>query len=153
MMWTEEQDQLVLAQEMSDAEIAQKVGRTAQAVGSRRYALRHRYPTRKYGSKPQRRWTASEDELAMDMSLSNEEVANATGRTIGAVQHRRDFLRKPKPECKPRKTGKWSKDEIELIMNYEMSASELAEKLGRSAGSIQSKRYHLRHGDHGTVAV
>lgn len=148
-MWTKEQDRLVLEQELSDQEIAQIVGRTVQAVHSRRFALHHKYPNRDYGSRTQKPWSSKEEAVALDWSLSDKEVAEALGRTLNSVKYKRRKLREK--EAKPTRSGKWSPYEINLIMTSDLSDSELAKVLHRTKQSIASKRYHTRYGNHGTV--
>ena len=86
--WTQEQPQLLGAE--PDVVVAEKVGRTAQAVRVMRSRLGIPNPAARpgaYGSPP---WTAAEDRLVR--TLPPAQAAARTGRTMDAVYRRRHHL-------------------------------------------------------------
>lgn len=85
-------------------------------------------------------WTKEEDRFVHDLSLSNLEVAELTGRSYEAVKLRRINMGL---KIKTTKNKPFSRSEITLIKNLALSNKEIASRTGRSSGSIFQKRRQL----------
>jgi hypothetical protein len=87
-VWT--RDEIVLLGALSDAEVAQRTGRSPSAVLKKRASLGRPAMTRQGGAYRTRFWTAEEDEAAR--TLSPQEAARVTGRSLRAVYKRKPYL-------------------------------------------------------------
>lgn len=123
--WT--QRELKLLGTMPDSDVAQRTGRTAQAVASRRATLGIPNPA------PQTRpWTSADHKLLG--KFPDDEVARRTGRTAAAVEARRETYKIPRANPKIRD---WTPEEDALLGT--MPDAELAKKLGRSVRGVRSR--------------
>ena len=133
--WTSEEESLLGS--MPDAELAARLGRTIEAVYERRIGL---LPETKERAAPKRRaggrfgkWDPAE--LALLGAASDEEIAEAVGRTKGAVRAMRhdlgiaNFVRHG---------SEWSQAEIALLGT--LPDAEAAKRLQRSIQSVATKR-------------
>lgn len=90
------------------------------------------------------RWTQEEIELAMDDTISDEELAEVLERTIIAVRGRRKLLRTfglYKSDISPRSYHKYTEEDDEFIATH--TPVESSEFLGVSVGSINYRRSKL----------
>jgi hypothetical protein len=87
-VWTPQEIALLGA--LSDAEVAQQTGRSPNAVMKKRAQLGRAALTARYGLYHRRFWRAEEDEAVR--TLSPQEAAQVTGRTLRAVYHRKQHL-------------------------------------------------------------
>lgn len=102
--FTAEEDEIILVRPGTDAEIADLLGRTVEAVRARRDRLTHRAER---NAEARRRnlesartaehagegWSREEDEIVLDPRHSTAEAARLIGRTESAVTNRRAVLR------------------------------------------------------------
>ena len=75
---------------LSDAEVAQKTGRSQAAVLKKREQLGRPAVTARGVAYRHRFWKADEDEAVR--TLSPQDAARVTGRSLGAVRHRKQYL-------------------------------------------------------------
>jgi hypothetical protein len=87
-VWTPEEMALLGA--LSDAEVARRTGRSRAAVMKKRSELRREPVTESGVPYAKRYWTAAEDRAVL--RFSPVEAARKTGRSLGAVHHRRALL-------------------------------------------------------------
>src|SRR5205814_1559994 len=105
-----------------DREVAGKLGRTADAVGARRVALKMAAFSGR-GGVP-RKWTEAEEKLLG--SESDESIAQKLGRTKTAVALRRGQRR---IRLQQREHPRWTAED-DLLLGT-MADEELAQRLGR----------------------
>jgi hypothetical protein len=79
------------------------------------------------------RWTP--EDVALLGVLTDDEVAQRTGRTPEAVRQKREELNIPNPAGGRRR---WTQDEVALLGN--MTDEEVAEKVGRPPSAVTQKR-------------
>jgi hypothetical protein len=89
-VWTP--DEVALLGTLSDAEVAQKIGRSQSAVLKKRGRLGRAAVTAQGVAYSRRLWTAEADKAVR--TLSPQEAARVTGRSLGAVYHRKQYLAK-----------------------------------------------------------
>jgi hypothetical protein len=91
-VWTPEEIALLGA--LSDAEVAQRTGRSPAAVPKKRKQLGRPAVTAEGVAYSRRFWRAEEDEAVL--TLSPPEAARVTGRTLRAIYHRKQYLQRVK---------------------------------------------------------
>lgn len=134
--WTDSDDAIIKqhCDDKTDAEIAKILGRTRQAVASRRYAI---------GIVKMPKWTDEEVQILRDnyLTCSDEELTKMLpGRTEVMVGHKRrkcGFLRG---------SYKFWTDEDEDIVRQNWknkTNAELAEMLGRTAAGVAVRKHKL----------
>jgi hypothetical protein len=108
---------------MSDAEVAKQTGHPLLSVKNTRckFGIPIFNPTR-------RAWT--QEEAQMLVSLSDEEIARRTGRSVGAIRFRRRAL------------GSWSPEEEKLLGTG--PDDKIAAQLDRSVAAVITRRRMLR---------
>ena len=86
---------------------------------------------------PDRPWT--ESEVALLGRRPDKDLATHLGRTLKAVQSKREFLRIPN-RC--RKVRDWTAQEIGLLRDH--GDAEVGRLTGRTKAAIRYKRSHMR---------
>lgn len=104
-----------------------------------------------------RRWTQEEIDYIMTAKgdyVGDTQLAYDLGRSLESIRMKRMNVLK-QTNCTYQKTDspkirkgreyytRWSLDEMDLIMESNLSDEELAKKMGRSSNSIRVKRYQL----------
>lgn len=104
-----------------------------------------------------RRWTQEEIDYIMTAKgdyVGDTQLAYDLGRSLESIRMKRMNVLK-QTNCTYQKTdspkirkgreyyARWSLDEMDLIMESNLSDEELAKKMGRSSNSIRVKRYQL----------
>jgi hypothetical protein len=88
------------------------------------------------GLRPTGRWSANgwtAEQLALLGTMPDEDLARKTGRTTGAVRHRRTELGIPSP------TG-WAWTDAQLALLGKVPDGELAAQTGRTVGAVRCQR-------------
>ena len=134
--WTVEDELIALDPEMKLDEKARILGRTIAAVSNRMSRLGLSINEKKP-------WTDDEIEIAKDMSLTDNELADLLDRSVGSVCVKRSVLRS-KGELTEYRHHMFTNEEVEIISDLWLTNEECAELLDRSLNSIASKRCRLR---------
>lgn len=126
--WTEEEDLFLIEnrENMTVREIAEKLGRTLNAVNSRMKYI--------FGCKKIKKWDHTEDEFILEnyKNMSQTEIARILGRKKYAICYRARKLGLPKRKPYIEYEKNYIKD------NYKKETpKEIAEKLGRTEGSVK----------------
>lgn len=103
--WTNEEKALILAGELSDDELSEKLSRSVTSIQRKRRVLKgsskpntYNYPDRtrckttyKY---PNRRWTKEEEQLVLKHEITDFELSKQICRSMASIQNKRERLKR-----------------------------------------------------------
>lgn len=133
--WTEDEDALAADTSLTLQQVADLTGRTYAAVAHRASGRGVRRSSWGPGVCRPDRWTEEEDAIVADTSLTLAAVAELTGRSIAAVEHRARELgayRRPP----------WTEEEVEILHDTSLSLRPTADRTGRSVGAVAVAAHH-----------
>lgn len=134
--WTPEEDGFLIDNpEMGVEEKAERLGRSIHSVKTRMSRLGVSGPR-----SPE--WSPDDLMLLRDLDLSCPEVARMTGRTVRAVESRRQSLRY-RGEL-GRRNRPWTDEDFGVLTDETLTLREMAEALGVSEGTVSHHRGRLR---------
>jgi hypothetical protein len=149
-LYTETEDAFICDhwRTMTDAQIADALGRPETGVGSHRLKLGLLRAVKGPKSNGTRRWSKSDDETLRELytaGVSDPEIATALGRTPGAVGQRRSSLGLVARTAESNSNG-WEGEEdrvLTFLFNRGLTDSQIGRALGRTACAIKDRRQSL----------
>lgn len=136
--WTEKEDDFIAQhhKRMTHQELADAIQRTRSSVSTRLHKLGLIKREKTTG------WTEQEDTYLRQhyLRMTHEDMGRALGRTYHAVQRRCVFLGLIKSMVSKRR---FTEQEMMLVRDTSLSASEVAQRLKRSPNSITNQRKKL----------
>ncbi|RIS62537.1 hypothetical protein [Mycobacteroides abscessus] len=102
-----------------------------------------------------RRWSDDELAVALDSSVSVEQVAQQLGRTVGAVRSARAMYPRGRVERPEGRKLRWSPDDIAVLLDESLTVAQVSQRLGRAVGAVYAARRRygkaVPEGTHGTM--
>ena len=140
---------------MGKVELAKKLNRSKDAIHSKLRDIKlfkddkrdkkvYKRFNRVKNFKP---WTVEElDFIKKNITKSDNELAEELGRTRGSISQKKNDLKEAGLKKNTENAGvKWSEKELKLLVkNLKKTSGELADLLGRSKSSIETKLHKLR---------
>lgn len=150
--WEETEEEFIRSHwgQSSDRDMAEALSRTEVAVTSRRAALRLLRSEKGPKDGSMRPWSQQDDASIREMfaaDCSDEDMAIALGRTIGAVAQRRSSLRLLRHGLPERLGGNGWTDEQDMVLSYLFRQGKKDEQIGKAmdktAAAIKDRRQTL----------
>lgn len=140
--WTEAELELLRDTSLSLKEVAERTGRSYQAVKSQGAA---RYQGVRRG-RANVLWADSELAVLRDLRLTYSQVAEQTGRSLSAAEHMSirlglDRSFRTGSGLKKGSDSLWSLAELELLAELDLSLAEVAEQTGRSYEAVKQMAF------------